>query len=60
VVKHIFFEGLIVFVGCTASCVHASFKKNLYKNGLMLSGFYKASPSKISNGIRLVSWLTVL
>ncbi len=65
-----FFLGLIVFMGCSLACVHACFfKKNLplfhtslslWQTPRFISWFYEAPPSEIRDGLRLVSWLSVL
>ncbi len=73
----VFFLGLIVFMGCSLTCVNASLKKKKtlfftylsfilhlsvpsHLNAPMSSCLYEAPPSEIRNGLRLVSWLSVL
>ncbi len=71
-----FFLGLIVFMGCSLACVHAWFflkthylsHNYLYStplcpfsdNASIYSWFYEAPPSEIRDGLRLVSWLSVV
>ncbi len=71
-----FFLGLIVFMGCSLTCVHASFflKMHYFSHNLhfphrsvpsltyasIISCFYEAPPSEIRDGLWLVSWLSVL
>ncbi len=64
-----FFLGLIVFMGCSLTCVHASFFKNYFSHNLPLfhttlsllgPGFIPVLWSPSLDGLRLVSWLSVL
>ncbi len=68
----VFFLGLIVFMGCSLTCVNALFCFfiiYLYSTplcpfseytALMISWFYEAPPSEIRDGFRLVSWPSLL
>ncbi len=67
-----FFLGLIVFMGCSLTCIYASFLKNiifhiiyLYSTPLYPFSYkhaddFLAPPSEISNGLWLASWPSVL
>ncbi len=68
-----FFLGLIVFMGCSQTCVHAAFFffthylshilplfHSTLINALIISWFYEAPPSEICDELRLDSWSSVL
>ncbi len=72
----VFFLGLIVFMGCSLACSCLFFFKThyfshnlplfhtslslLWQTPRFISWFYEAPPSEIRDGLRLVSWLSVL
>ncbi len=72
----VFFLGLIVFMGCSLACSCLFFLKThyfshnlplfhtslslLWQTPRFISWFYEAPPSEIRDGLRLVSWLSVL